>query len=177
MTALLYMVLFLPVVGPAYNWARTVSLSLNRQFPALKPLKPFETGFDISNELFGWQDIAQQVETIRSQMPHPATTFVFGHRFHSTSQLAVYLEPTTIATALYHGYSQYRLWFDAEKHVGWDALFIIDQKRHQKRAARYRPLFIKMDPQPLEIRILRNGRLAQKLKVYKYFGFKGEYEK
>jgi len=38
-------------------------------------------------------------------------------------------------------------------------------------------LFNKMDPQPIEIRILRNGRLAQKLEVYKYFGFKGEYEK
>jgi hypothetical protein len=176
MTALLYMVLFLPVVDPVYNWAREVSLSLNRQFPAIKPLKPFETGFDISNELFGWQDIAQQMETLRAQMPHPATTFVFGHRFHSTSQLAVYLEPTTIATTLHHRYSQYRLWFAAEEHVGWDALLVVDHKRHQQRAERYRPLFSKMDPQPIEIRILRNGRLAQKLEVYKFFGFKGKYE-
>jgi hypothetical protein len=176
MTALLYMVLFLPVVVPVYNWTRNVSLSLNRQFPAVKPLKPYETGFDISNELFGWQDIAHQVETIRTQMPHPATTFVFGHRFHSASQLAVYLEPTTIATTLYHKYNQYRLWFAAEEHVGWDALFIVEHKRHQERAERYRTLFNKMDPQPIETRILRNGRLAQKLEVYKYFGFKGKYE-
>jgi len=33
-----------------------------------------------------------------------------------------------------------------------------------------------MDPQPIEIRILRSGRLAQKIKIYKYFGFKGKYE-
>ena len=176
MTALLYMALFLPVVGPAYNWARTVSLSLNRQFPALKPLKPFETGFDISNELFGWQDIAHQVETIRTQMPHPATTFVFGHRFHSASQLAVYLEPTTIATTLHHRYNQYRLWFSAEEHVGWDALFIVDQKRHRKRALRYLPLFAEMDPDPLQIRIFRGGQLSHDLAVYKYYGFKGKYE-
>jgi len=116
------------------------------------------------------------METLRAQMPHPATTFVFGHRFHSTSQLAVYLEPTTIATTLYHRYNQYRLWFAAEEHVGWDALLVVDHKRHQQRAERYRPLFSKMDPQPIEIRILRNGRLAQKLEVYKFFGFKGKYE-
>jgi 4-amino-4-deoxy-L-arabinose transferase-like glycosyltransferase len=177
MTALLYMVLFWPVVGPVYNWARDVSLSLNQKFPAVKPLKPFETGFDISNELFGWQEIAHQVETIRAQMPHPATTFVFGHRFHSTSQLSVYLKPATVATTLYHGYNQYRLWFAAEDHVGWDALFVVDQKRHQQRAARYRTLFSKMDGQPQEIKILRNGRLAQTIEVYKYFGFKGKYEK
>ena len=177
MTALLYIVLFLHAIGPIYNWAREVSLSLNRQFPAVTPLKPFEIGFDVSNELFGWQDIAQQVETIRVQMPHPATTFVFGHRFHSTSQLAVYLEPTTRATSLYHRYSQYRLWFAAEEHVGWDALFVVDYKRHQRRAERYRPLFDRLDPRPIEIRILRDGRPAQQLYVYKYFGFKGKYEK
>ena len=176
MTALLYVVLFLPVVGPVYNWARDISLSLHQKFPAVKPLEPFETGFDISNELFGWPEIARQVETIRAQMPRPAATFVFGHRFHSTSQLAVYLNPTTVATSLYHRYSQYRLWFAAEDHVGWDALFIVDQKRHQKRAERYRHLFARMEPQPIKIRILRNGRLAQKILVYKYFGFKGKYE-
>jgi 4-amino-4-deoxy-L-arabinose transferase-like glycosyltransferase len=176
MTCLLYVVLFLPVVRPVYNWARDVSLSLNQTFPAVKPLDPFETGFDISNELFGWPEIARQVETIRAQMPRPATTFVFGHRFYSTSQLSVYLQPSTVATVLHHSYNQYRLWFAAGEHVGWDALFIVDQKRHQKRAARYRPLFRDMDPQPIEIRIFRNGRLAQEIEVYRYFGFKGKYE-
>ena len=176
MTALLYVALFLPIVGPVYNRAREISLSLNQNFPALKPLEPFETGFDISNELFGWPEIARQVEIIRAQMPHPATTFVFGHRFHSTSQLAVYLQPATAATTLHHSYNQYRLWFAAEKHVGWDALFIVDHKRHRKRAERYRPLFKRMDPQPQEIRILRDGSLAQRLEVYKYFGFKGKYD-
>ena len=176
MTALLYIVLFLPVVGPVYNWARDISLDLNQKYPAVKPLKPFETGFDISNELFGWPDIARQVETIRSRMPHPDTTFIFGHRFHSTSQLAVYLEPATVATTLYHRYSQYRLWFAADEHIGWDALFIVDHKRRQRRAERYRHLFSKMDPQAQEIKIIRNGRLAQRFAVYKFFGFKGKYE-
>lgn len=177
MTSLLYVALFLPVVRPIYGWARDVSLSLNQQFPAIEPLEPFEPGFDISNELFGWPDIARQVETVRAQMPRPDSTFVFGHRFHSTSQLAVYLDHTTVVTSLYHRYSQYRLWFAAEEYVGWDALFVVHEKRHQKRAGRYRPLFKRMDPQPLEIEIFRSGRLAQHIKIYKFFGFKGKYEK
>jgi len=176
MTALLYMVLFLPVVGPVYSWARQVTVSLNQKFPVIKPLAPFETGFDISNELFGWPEIARQTEVVRQQMPQPANTFVFGHRFHPTSQLAVYLAPGTVATTLHHRYNQYRLWFAPDQHLGWDALFIVDQKRHQKRAERYRPLFNRMDPQPTEIKIFRNDRLAQTIKVYKYFGFKGKNE-
>ncbi len=177
MSALLYIVLFLPVVSPVYSWARDISLNLNQKFPVVKPLKPFEPGFDISNELFGWPEIARQVESIRAHMPHPAKTFVFAHRFHPTSQLAVYLEPDTVATTLHHRYNQYRLWFAPEKHIGWDALFLIDQKRHRKRAERYQPLFNRLELQPTEIRINRNGRLAHKLEVYKYFGFKGKYER
>ena len=176
MTALLYLVLFQPIVGPVYTWARDVSLSLHHKFPAVKPLKPFEAGFDISNELFGWPEIARRMETIRAQMPQPSTTFIFGHRFHSTSQLAVYLKPATVTATLGHRYDQYRLWFAPHQHLGWDALFIVDRKRHQKRAARYQPLFSRMDRQPSEIEILRNGRMAKKIAVYKFYGFKGKYK-
>ena len=176
MSSLLYLALFQPIAAPVYNWARNISLSLNRQFPTIPPLEPFETGFDISNELFGWEKIADKVEDIRTQMPHPDTTFVFGHRFHSTSQLAVYLRPDTVTTSLYRKYSQYRIWFEAEKHAGWDALFIIETKRHQERAKRYLPLFSQMDPEPEQIKIFRDGQLAQEFMVYRYFEFKGRYE-
>jgi len=176
MTAFVYAALFLPITAPAYDWFRDITLSLNRVFPALKPLKPYETGFDPGNELFGWQSIARQVENIRARMPHPDTTFVFGHRFYTTSQLAVYLDPATVATSLYHRYSQYRLWFKAKDYTGWDALFIVERKRHQERARRYKSLFNRMDPQPEEIQVFRNGRPAHVLQVYKYYGFKGKYE-
>ena len=176
MTALLYLALFFPLAAPVYTWARDVTVSLNQKFPAIRPLKPFETGFDVGNELFGWQEIAGQVESIRARMPQPEKTFIFCHRFHTTSQLAVYLDPATVATSLYHRYSQYNLWFAAEAYIGWDALFIVEHKRHQERALRYRPLFGGMDPEPIEIRVFRNGRLARALEVYKYYGFKGKYE-
>ncbi len=176
MTALLYAALFLPIVAPVYTWARNVSLNLHLKIPAVKPLQPFEAGFNPSNELFGWQETARQVELMRTQMPHSKTTFVFGHRFHSTSQLSVYLRRGTVATTIGHRFDQYRFWFDPARHKRWDALFIVDPKRHQKRAQRYRPLFENMVPQPREINIFRNGRLARTLMVYQYFGFKGKYE-
>jgi hypothetical protein len=176
MSALLYIVLFWPVVAPVYTWARDISLRLNRNFSAVEPLKPYETGFDISNDLFGWEQIADRMEFIRAQMPRPEQTFIFCHRFHTASQLSVYLSPQTRATSLHHKFDQYRLWFSADAHAGWDALFIVDQKRHHNRALRYLPLFDRMDPQPIPIRIFRDGRPAHHLAVYKYYGFKGEYK-
>lgn len=176
LSALLYMALYLPVVEPAYNWARDVSLKLNRQFPAVTALKPFEPGNDISNDLFGWPEIAARVEAIRSQMPHPEKTFVFSHRFFKASQIGIYLHPETVATSLHRKFDQYHLWFAAPMHTGWDALFIVDHRRHLKRARRYQPLFEKMDPQPEPFQIFRDGQLAQDIEIYKFFGFKGKFE-
>jgi undecaprenyl-diphosphatase len=177
MSTVLYVALWWPIADPVYSWARQVSLKINQHIPAIKPIRPFDIGYDLSNELFGWDTIAQQVESIRAQMPNPANTFIFGHRFFRISQLGVYLFPDTIATSLHHKFDQYRLWFSAEDHKGWDALFIVDHKRHQERANRYAPLFNHMDPESIDIKVFRNNRLAQNYKIYKYFGFKGNYEK
>jgi len=177
MSALLYLALYLPVAAPVYNWARDVSLKLNRQFPVVKPLGPFEPGNDLSNDLFGWPQIAARVEAIRAQMPHPQKTFVFSHRFFKASQIGVYLHPDTAVTSLLRKFDQYHLWFAPQAHSGWDALLVVDHRRHLERARRYQPLFEKMDPQPESIQILRKGRLAQDLMVYKYYGFKGRFEK
>mgnify|MGYP001816006164 FL=1 len=176
MSALLYLVLFLNVTEPAYSWARDVSLTLHRKFPAMKALKPFEPGNDISNDLFGWPEIADRVEALRARMPAPEQTFVFSHRFFKASQIGVYLHPDTVVTSLHYKLDQYRLWFAATEHTGWDALLVVEHRRHLKRARRYRPLFEKMDPHPQAIQIRRNGRLAQDLMVYKYYGFKGRFE-
>ena len=176
MSALLYLALFLPVAETAYNKARDFSIKLNQKFPAVKTLKPFEPRNDISNELFGWPEIAKKVEAIRSRMPRPEKTFVFSHRFFMASQIGVYLQPDTVAASLHRKFDQYHLWFAAPKHTGWDALLVVDRRRHIKRAQRYRPLFDKMDPQPASIQILRNGRLAQDLMVYTYYGFRGRFE-
>ena len=176
MSILLYLALFLYVTEPVYNWARDITLKLNQKFPTVQTLKPFEPGYDISNDLFGWPEIARRVEALRGRMSRPAKTFVFSHRFFKASQIGVYLQPETVVTSLHHKFDQYHLWFAPADHTGWDALFIVDQRRHRKRARRYGPLFDKMDPQPASIQIFRDGRLAQDLVVYTYYGFKGRFE-
>ena len=148
---------------------------LNRHFPAIKRLEPFKSQDDITNILFGWDKIAKRVEKIRSGMPNPEKTFVFCHRFYTTSRLAVYLYPETEATTLRNKFDQYRLWFSAEGHRGWDALFVIED-RAVERSKRYMPLFQEMDPEPVKIEVFRKGQIAHALSVFRYYGFKGKYE-
>jgi hypothetical protein len=115
------------------------------------------------------------VEAIRAEMPCPERTFVFAHRFYTTSQLAVYLHRETVATSLNHKFNQYRFWFFPEDYVGWDALFV-DDHRYFKGAERYLSLFQKVDPEPVEIKVFRKDQLAQEMRVYRYFGFEGRFE-
>ena len=175
MSAVVYIGILYPIVQPLYSAARDVSLKLNRQFPDIKPLEPYQSRFDPSNELYGWQEIATQVEQIRAEMPNPEKTFVFCHRFYTTNLIAPHLKTETVATSLHRKFSQYRLWYPAEDFIGWDALFIVDY-RPEKRARRYMPLFDKMDQSPTEIRIFRREQPAHEMKVYKYYGFKGKFE-
>jgi multisubunit Na+/H+ antiporter MnhB subunit len=175
MTAVLVTGLFIPIVAPIYNYARTMSQHLHQKFPTITPLEPYRPKFDISNELYGWDEIGKRVEDIRAQMPQSHKTFIFGHRPFTSSQVAVQLEPETAVTTLHRKLNQYRLWFNAPAHKGWDALFI-DDDRYFKGPQRYRHLFNSVDPVPEIITVYRRGYLAREARVYKYFGFKGKYE-
>ncbi len=173
MSVLLYAVLLRPIVAPVYTRAREISLELSARWPVISSLEPFESGFDPSNDLYGWPQIAGQVEAIRAQMPHPAKTFVFCRRFFMTSQLALYLSPATVTTSLHHRFDQYRLWFSPSEHAGWDALLVVKKRRHRERARSFQPLFDSLDPVPQPIKVYRDGWPAHELEVYKFYGFKG----
>jgi len=115
------------------------------------------------------------VEEIKASMPRPDKTFLFCHRFFTTSQLAVYLNPETKATSLNRRMSQYRLWFDPLLYRDWDAIFV-DDNHYLKGSQRYLPLFTEVDSRPARIEILRKGQISHTLHVYRYYGFKGKFE-
>jgi hypothetical protein len=177
MTATIYVGLLYPIVGPLYSAAKKASFKIHQHLPMIQPLKPFELKYDITNELYGWSEIAARVERLRSQMPRPDKTFIFTHKFYTASQLGVFLKADTVATTLYRRFNQYRLWFAPEKYRGWDALFI-DEDRFEKGLQRYLPLFERVDAEPTQIKVYRNNHhLARDIKVYRYYGYKGVYEK
>lgn len=107
-------------------------------------------------------------------MPAPERTFVFSDRFFTISSLAVYFDPGTIPATL-RGADQYRLWFDASEHVGWDALFV-DDERFRQGSERYAAWFREIDPVPIQVEVLRDGRPARVQQIYRCYGFRGRVE-
>jgi len=175
MTGFVYAALLRPILSPLYIQARNISLRLHQHFPALRPLEPFRSRYDITNTLFGGEEVGEEVEAIRAEMPCPERTFVFCRHCYAASRLAVCLHPETATTTLRNRFNQYRFWFSAKDHTGWDALFVVDDG-HFQEPERYLRLFREMDPEPIRIRVFRRGQLAQAWDVYRYYGFKGKFE-
>jgi len=171
MVAGIYVGVLLPVAGPLYRAARGISLRVHDRFPRVRPLEPL-TGVD---PFFGWDLAARRVEAIRAAMPRPESTFVCGHRYYDVSPLAVHLDPSIAATSLSRRMDQYRVWFDPERHLGWDALFV-ESERFRRGIDRYRSLFTRLDPTPVEVRVYRCDHPARTLFVYRCYGYRGGYE-
>ncbi len=99
--------------------------------PVLVPALDFEgTRLDPLVRVRGWQELAKQIDTIKSRLPRPEKTFLITRRRQTASSLAFYMKgnpmpyrwngnPKRIST-------QYELWPGPEARKGWDALIIVD---------------------------------------------------
>jgi hypothetical protein len=174
-TAALYLGMFYLIIPPLYNKARDVSLALNRWIPDMRPMEPFKPEFDITNELHGWDQVGEKVEAVKRAMPRPEKTFIFCHRFYTTSQLAVHLDPDTVATTLGPKLDQYHLWFSPSEYIGWDALFV-SEDRFVTDPTRYLPLFQQREDSPIPFTVTRNHLVAHEIEIYKYYGFRGKFQ-
>ena len=177
LNGLMIAVITLPILPPLYRGARAVSLKLHERIPAIRPMPEYQSKFDITNDLYGWDEAARQVEALRAAMPNPDRTFVFCHRFYLTSLIGARMPPDTVLTSLGHRQNQYRLWFDPATHQGWDALFVDYHARWHQGPERYRDRFDRLaaDP-PSRLEIQRRGETVHVFDVYRYYGYKGEIE-
>ncbi len=172
---LVYTVLLFPVIPRIYQAAFNLSQHLSRRIDRLPAMPPYDPKIDISNDLYGWEEIAAETVRIHEKQPDPERTFLFCHRFYTTSQIGVYLPDTLVITSLSRRKDQYRLWFDAAEHRGWDAVFI-DHDRYGRNAARYLHLFEAIDPEPTEFTVYRGPFRAHHIRFYRFIGFKGLYD-
>ena len=168
---LMYVAILLPVIRPAYAFASRIAERLHERFPAIHTLAPFQTKFDPTNDLYGWDRIGFVVDEYKNAMPQPAKTFVFCELFYTTSQLTVFLDPATPSATLTSRMNQYALWFNPTNHTGWDAL-LVDEDR-VKDISLYAPLFREIVPEPARFIVERNGQTAHAVRIFRCYGYTG----
>jgi hypothetical protein len=174
MVVALPVLLLQPVVGRAYLRLQPLSERLHARWPAVKPLKPFVPKFDISNDVVGWKVVARAVAELRRARPDPARTFVMAGRFYALSQVCAYLEPGVPAWATRPELNQYSFWFDPAAHRGWEAIVIEDLRDSRGRGpGEWGGLFESVEPEPVEIKVDRDGIPARRTRLWIARGFKG----
>jgi 4-amino-4-deoxy-L-arabinose transferase-like glycosyltransferase len=172
MVALTFLTTALPVAALAHDGLHRASVALHRRFPGIPALPPYVPKFDVTNDVHGWDEAGARVSEIRAAMPNPDRTFVHCHLFLALSQLLVHMDPATHGASLRQRPTQYRVWFDPAKHVGWDALFV-DEDHSSQGPGTYAAFFERVDPTPVEIVTRRWGFPSHILRVYRCYGFKG----
>jgi hypothetical protein len=171
---LLPVALFVPVVAWSYSRLQPLSESLHSRWSIVKPLKPFEPRFDISNDVVGWRAVAGEVESLRKSQPRPDRVFVLAGRFFALSQTSAYQDPAIPMWATRPPVNQYTFWFDPRAHKGWDAILIEDSRdsRRSQGADEFRPLFESVDPEPRSVSVDRFGYPARRTRLWVCRGFR-----
>jgi hypothetical protein len=162
----------LPVCAWVSDGLHRATTALHARCAAIPVLPPYIPKYDVTNDVYGWDQVGAHVNGVRAAMPRPGQTFVFTHFFLALSQMGVHLDAGTHATTLRLRPNQFWLWHSPAEHVGWDALFV-DEDHAFQGPERYAALFERVDPTPAEIITRRGGFPSHIVRVYRCYGFKG----
>ena len=129
---------------------------------------------DRTNELYGWQALADRVTAEKVAMG--SDPFVFGINYRMPSEAAFYLpgHPQTYALFLNYKASEYLFWEDPKVLVGKDALFLNDTD-NQDHFDDLRAVFTRVEPQP-PLLVSRNppyNTPIRTIQIVRCYGFKG----
>jgi len=127
-----------------------------------------------ARETTGWKELGSNVEAIRTKMPSPDNTFIFGFRYQIASELAFYTpgQPETVSINKWNRPNVYDYWFKDETLKGKDAVGVTDREP-QAYLARLHTVFDRVD-QPVELNIISKGKEEiQTFYIFRAYGFKG----
>lgn len=133
--------------GLALAGAMSAALLVHLVWPAL----PVPARWDrIAQETQGWDELAQQLEQARLNMPRPEQTFVFGLRYQFASELAFHMpgQPRTVCLNRWSRPNVYDFWFEEEMLVGMDAVGVHE---HKGMDAVLRAVFETVEPEEVII--------------------------
>ncbi len=128
---------------------------------------------DVTNELYGWKEVGDNVERLKGQMLAANggdSVFLFSYRYQLVSQLAFYTPGQPEVFSLNSWLDAYDFFQDSRKLVGLDGIFVCDNRFDRKPDE-----FCNFDSlkQVEVLPIYRGGREVRKFYFYECFGFRG----
>jgi hypothetical protein len=121
----------------------------------------------------GWRSLASRVDEIRTDMPEPY--FICGYEYKTASMLAFHLKghPETLSNNVVgQGGLQYDYWSDPDTLVGYNAIFIYDERVKYKTPERLSDLFEYVSPEEILI-VKKGGKILTKFHIFRCYDYLG----
>ncbi len=129
---------------------------------------------DPTTRLYGWNQLGDQVDSIRKKMPNPNSTFFFTDYYQLASELAFYVpgQPRTY-TVIFgdRRMSQYDIWGGIEQNKGKNGIFITEYMDLGNDST-LRNAFATVAPYQI-ITVMRHNMLVKTYYAYPCYGYKG----
>jgi 4-amino-4-deoxy-L-arabinose transferase-like glycosyltransferase len=152
----------------------TLAVALFPQMLSAVGLKYPKVTQDRTNELYGWQTLADRVTHEKAAMG--GDPFVFGINYEMPSEAAFYLpgHPQTYALFLNYKASEYMFWEDPQALKGRNAIFL-NNTDNQYHFDDLRAVFTHIEPQP-PLLVYRNPPYKSPIRtiqIVRCYGFRG----
>ena len=172
-------------VGAALVFPLVFILFMNIQlfYPVYRPpilsmgnssdLTGWEVGqYDATNDLFGWEDVAEKVKKIGLEMTEEGKElFIFSFHYNVASQLSFALKDINNVFCLSDSIDQFDFWQDTKSLIGKNAIYVCTNRYYLPPQDGFMFESIKG---PKTVVTLRAGSYkARENYIYKCFGFKG----
>jgi 4-amino-4-deoxy-L-arabinose transferase-like glycosyltransferase len=174
------------LIGVSLGFPFLLLLAVNIQlfYPIYRPafsaiaLENSKTGWEVSqydptNDLFGWDEVAERVGEIMREMEiEGSTPFVFCSHYNPASQLSFALKDPHNVYCLSEATDQFDFWQDIGKLDGKDAIFVMTSRYYLPPFQEY--IFDSIEgPETIETYRAGNYKVRETY-IYRCYNFKGE---
>ncbi len=121
----------------------------------------------------GWEELAAKVDSIRTEMPEPY--FICGYEYKTASLLAFHLHdrPETVGNNIVGRPGlQYDFWADPDTLIGYNAIFVYDDRVKYKTPERLLELFESVMPEEI-LTVKKGGNKLTDFHIFRCYGYLG----
>ncbi len=135
------------------------------------PILPIKPKYDIVNEVFGWDKVAEVVERKYGELPGEKGKFVMAHHWVMCSQMSFSTQNRLPVYCLNDKTDQFDFFPEKNPPLGADFVYLADLRFKNPPGDYYK--FQKVEG-PEELEIYRGGKVVRRFFFYKVYGFAGE---
>jgi 4-amino-4-deoxy-L-arabinose transferase-like glycosyltransferase len=121
----------------------------------------------------GWGPLAARIDEIRADMPEPC--FICGYEYKTASMLAFYLKdhPETLSNNVIDKSGlQYDYWSNPDALVGYNAIFVYDERVGYKNPERLNRFFDSVSPEEI-VTVKKGGKIITGFHIFRCYGYYG----